>query len=286
MNLILKKSISLMLSISLILSLVGSSVFAESNNTDTTGPFNLQTIQNDTNKIVVKAEYEGDEAYATLDIATNAITLQTIEHPEENIASAFKTMLKMDSDEAIIRNYDVDIHSVEQTEQSTLLSATIIDKLSKEEITIDNTKVKAQLPVVVGLAEILGPPLIAYLTRIAAVTAAGLVVGEAIKDKVKNEKPEYYEAQIDYSLNTVVIGNPINVSQALSRVGSGQDVWCKNQVIAFNLAKNFGNPVGYELHGPDDEAYINYFPHYHGRLTPMAMSKSGTRGKAHIYFTF
>ncbi|MDO3677315.1 hypothetical protein [Paenibacillus ehimensis] len=282
MNL-LKKSISIILSICMIFTFISGSAIAQSTNNSNsnqevhvTERFKLRPVQIDNDKIVVKGEYEGDEAYATIDLKTDIVTMQTIEYKKNTVANAIGSLLGKDNKS--VKNYEVKIHQVEQEEKGTKLVATLTDKESKKEIKIDNTKVKAQAPIVAGLAGVLGEALIGYLTRIAAVTAAGLVIAGSISETLKEKSPNYYEAHIDFALNNVLIGNPIDEATAKNRASGGQDVWSKNQIIAFQLASNFGSPVGPEIHGRGAAGYYN---HYHPRW---AMVMEDGRGKAHLFF--
>lgn len=74
----------------------------------------------------------------------------------------------------------------------------------------------------------------------------------------KGKIVQYWGAQRIKS--NVVIGRPLEYTQAIVRLMSAQDVMCINQKAAFGLAKLFRNYVGPEKHGNGTE---EYYYHYH-----------------------
>lgn len=285
MKQLLKKSISLIMSLTLVFTMVGSSVFAEPVSDNKNDPFNIQTVQNDESKVIIKAEYENDEAYLTLDKSTENITFKTIEYGDSSVAGFLRGLIDPNS-KNIVNNYNLEINKLVQAENEFLLAATLVNQATGEQIIIDDSRVEAQFPQILGkLAEVLGRS-VDHLLKIGAVTATGVIAAE-IQSSLKNKKPEYYEASIENSPfgRTVIIGNPISVATAKNRVGKGEDVWAKNQILAFNLAKEWGVPVGPQAHGDKEQYLIHYFDHYHPRGT-LVRAPEGNHGKSHIFFSF
>ncbi|WP_342571531.1 hypothetical protein MKY85_00265 [Paenibacillus sp. FSL R5-0749] len=288
MKQLLKKSISLIMSLALVFTMIGGSVFAEPNiENNSNDPYNVQTVQNDESKVILKAEYEGDEAYLTLDKSTEDITLQTIEHADNSVVSFLRGLIDSNSKQQIVNNYSMEINKLVQIENEFLVTATLVNQATNEQIMIDDSRAEAQLPQVLGkLAQVLGKTLAEQLARIGAVTASGVIAAE-IQSSLKNKAPEYYEAFIESTPfgRTVTIGNPISVATAKNRVGNGNDVWAKNQILAFNLAKEWGVPVGPQAHGDKELYLIHYFDHYHPKGT-LVRAAEGNHGKSHIFFSF
>lgn len=244
-----RKFISLLLCICMLFSM-GSSVFAADTGKVDKSQYNFQTVQNDKTKTIVKAVYEGDEIYATLDKKTHEVTMQTIEYPKLmglKIGDAKKTDYKVKIDEAF----------------EGKLSATVTNLKNQKEYKFNREKVKAQF--VIPLVVIIGEVLLDYLISISAtIVISGIIyaIASEITDDIVWDDPDYYMAQV--TGGEVYVGSAIDFSTAVSRATSRKDVFCKNNSKAKSLANAAGNwsvPIGPEVHGSwDPEYYWHYHP--------------------------
>ncbi|WP_163852731.1 hypothetical protein [Paenibacillus elgii] len=258
-----KAPVSFFLSLCLIFTLLGGNVFAKNATTED----GFEIIRNDRNAVELKGTYQGDELYGTFDKSTHKITLRAVEKAQSLLASKKVT------------KFDVNVLQADEDE----FEATIINKETKKEHKFKekgkrnkDEKVKAQLPLLIPIADILGAALIRKLLAAGlAVVIFGVtyVAASELADTIRNKDDHYYAARI-YG-GTVVVAGSIDYNTAYNRVNMGEDVFCKNEYLAQNLAAHAGKGywVGPHVHGDGSDGYYH---HYHPWMPAL--------GRAHVFF--
>ncbi len=120
--------------------------------------YNFEIVENTDEVITAKAEYEGQELYATLDKTTNEYTMKAVEKPDNLFGIG----------EDIVTEYNVEVEEISSDYET--VKAEIKEKKTGKAFKVEKSKkdkkdkkVKAQLPVLIPLAQWAGGSLLAWL---------------------------------------------------------------------------------------------------------------------------
>ncbi len=122
-------------------------MFAKNSNRQSDG---IQTIQNDNHFLIVRAEKNGDELFATYNKLTKDLTFHTVEKPKNIFRIGFKNE----------NDYKV---RVNQLENSKPIRAFMTDVTNRKTIEISDDTVIAQAPLAIPIFEWLGGIILRYL---------------------------------------------------------------------------------------------------------------------------
>lgn len=256
-----KRIISTMVCICLIFTSLVTNAFAAT--TKSTDAKNVTVIQKDENIVKVKGEYNGEVLYGTIDRKTKEITLEADEKSKPGILS----IASMSDNRNKTTKYKVKINEAIEGEK---VSADIINIETKEKYLIGSKnnskdKVKAQAVWAIPLVEILGEAVINALIAASATVVVGgvtyVVASELTNyDKYDDSEYSYFRARLAY--NNVYVGEAVSNTLAEVIVRSNDPrngIWAKNQIYAFQLAKQLGGAI---YHNKHDQAE-GYYYHYH-----------------------
>lgn len=265
----IKKAIALMVCICFIFSFCFNDVMAaEKVNYDKS---QIKVVKNDDKLCSVMGTYDDDELYASLDKETNKISMKAVEKPKVNI-------LGISMGKEKVTNYDVKIDTLVDGEVSAILT----DIASKKEYKIGKSeKVKAQVPALIPLVEILGPALLEALGAAAtAIVLAGITYYAAttVVQTLRNQSHNYYIARL-YN-NILYIGGafPSDSAAYAWLQSTSHNVFAINRGLAFDAA------ISCSTHIPPQAIYNiphgggGYLPHYHPR------TQTGQQGSQHCWY--
>lgn len=226
--------------------------------------YNFRIVENNDNRITAKAEYEGQELYATLDKSTSVYTMTSYHKPYSLFGLGRSN----------VTEYIVDVEEISNNYQnvSAVIRDTTTGKSFKLEKSTFDSKVKAQIPVLIPILTWAGSSLLAWLaSHAASITIAGVTAYAltTVWDKIKNDKnkKEYYTAFLDDNKTDVYIGPAIkNKKDAEKYIKSENseniNVFAISKTLARGLAESSGKVPTY-IHHSNSHHGEGYYPHYH-----------------------
>lgn len=227
--------------------------------------YNFQLVEKNDDIVTVKAEYEGDELYATLDKNTSEVTMKAVEKPDNLFGIGNE----------IVTEFNVEVEEISADYET--VSAIAIDKksgkkikLQKEKKNKKNNKVQAQLPALIPVAQWAGAGLLAWLaSHAASITIAGITAYaiSEVWDKMKDENYNYYTAYLDDDKTDVFIGPALkNKTAAITHIKTANtekyNVFAKTKTLARELATDAGAKDTY-VHHTNSQHGAGYYGHYH-----------------------
>jgi hypothetical protein len=268
-----KKSISLILSLSLIFTFVSPNIFAN-NNSAGNNEYGFEVVQNDDHIVTVKGEHNGDELYATLNRDNNEYTMQVVEKPQGLLSALVAT-------ESDVTEYAVKPELID----GDVVEALIINKDTGEELKLEqNTDtVTAQLPLLVPVLEWGGSALLAFLLKEAAALAIGAItaylVTDLIADIKKQKEYNYWKAWVrrgDVYIAPDAFRTDGDAFTYL-KTSNNTDVnlFAKTSAKAEQAAKKV---TGYAKWAQNEKTTDGYYPHYH------PIERTGEQFENHVWY--
>ncbi|PAE18216.1 hypothetical protein CHH80_22880 [Bacillus sp. 7504-2] len=259
----LKKTLGVVLALILVLSTSMSTVTnASSDLISLEEKYNFQLVEKNEDFVTVKAEYEGDELYATQNLETNEVTMKAVEKPN-NLFGFGKD---------VVTEFEVEVEEISNDYET--VSAVAINKETGDKIKLemgeDEEKVKAQLPALIPVAQWAGAGLLAWLaSHAASITIAGVTAYALTKiaKDMKKKNYDYFTAYLDKNKTDVFVGPALkNKSDAIKHIRRGNsetyNVITKTKTQARQLAEASGNIRTYVFH-EKHKKLPGYYDHYH-----------------------
>lgn len=257
---------------------------------------NIQIIQKDSNKIIAKGEADGYEIYATYDVKTREIIMQSIEKPQSitgfSLAREKVTNYKITVNNAFKGDVDAVATEIGTNKQHKIQKGNVTEKIEenrKDRINSENLeleKVVAQIPIVIPVGSWLAAALLAALLAAAAVVVIyGLeyVLSSEVSTTVKESNYKYYYAYLNKSENKVYIGPAIDANTAQSWISTDSedqphDLWAKTSTLAYQVCYELTKKKP-EHHDKEwENKGEGYYRHYH----PVNMW--GSKMRPHVWY--
>ncbi|MGJ7034601.1 SAR2788 family putative toxin [Anoxybacillus eryuanensis] len=273
-----KRVISIPLTLILLIGIipVSSNVLADeitdtSTQTGVVNEENITVVQNNEKTLEIQSEVSTDidnVIEGTSDVATDAtddghatVSLSMDKDTREFTVKSVET----DSEgNQVEKEYKVDVQQA--TEYGIV--ATFTDMNTGEKYEINTNELHASFAFLIPIAVVVGEALLEHLIALGlAFVIAGVTytLASEIVPTLRNKNYDHYAAYLK-TKEGVYIGNPISLSEAISRL-NGKDfetnnVWSKTSGLAKKVAKEAGGgrePVFDSPHG----SYPKFLPHFH-----------------------
>ena len=273
-----KRVISILLTLILLIGIISanSNVLADeitdtSTQTGVVNEENITVVQNNEKTLEIQSEVstdidnviEGTSDGAT-DVTNDGHAIVSLSMDKDTREFTVKSVETDSEGNQVEKEYKVDVQQA--TEHGIV--ATFTDMNTGEKYEINTNELHASFAFLIPIAVVVGEALLEHLIAMGlAFVIAGVTytLASEIVPTLRNKNYDHYAAYLK-TKEGVYIGNPISLSEAISRL-NGKDfetnnVWSKTSGLAKKVAKEAGGgrePVFDSPHG----SYPKFLPHFH-----------------------